>query len=121
MSRCVACNASFTPKRKKPVTTFSGTMVSLYTDKVEGFPAKEWEDLCPSCIGAIQNYNADKNDQIATKGFGKDKDTSDCFEWFKPVRDSDIEFNEECEDLRLDVEFSYCEKNYHGGDKYTGD
>lgn len=119
--RCSACNNPMIPKKKRPVTTFAGTMLSLYTDKVEGFPKDEYEDLCGACIGAIKNYNIDQNEQIAHKGFGKSKNTSDCFKWFMPVRDSDIDFNEECEDLRLDVEFSYCERNYHGGDKYTGD
>ena len=121
MSRCVACNASFTPKRKKPVTTFSGSMVSVYTDKIEDFPSKEFEDLCSACISTIQNYNIDRNDQISSKGFGSEKDTSECFKWNVVRLQEDDEFAKmtDCPDLRLDVEFERCERDYHGSFKYT--
>lgn len=62
--RCIACNSRVNVTKKKPLTTYAGSMNSVYTDKVHNFPKHEDEDLCVRCQEKIRNSNADKNDQF---------------------------------------------------------
>lgn len=119
--RCKACDSVMSYKNKKPLTSFSGEMLSVFTDKVEGFPRNEIEDICPRCATEIRNYSIDINDQIAKKGFGQQKDSSECFKWNTVRLQEDDEFIQttDCPDLRFDVEFERVEKEYHGNFKYT--
>lgn len=63
LPRCVACDGSVNHSKKKPVTTFSGTMNSVFTDHVDSFPRHEQEDLCVRCQEKIKYQNSDKNNQ----------------------------------------------------------
>lgn len=58
---CSACGAKVNVGKKKPITTFSGSMYSVYTDHVSDFPKHEDEDLCTSCQDAIKFQNSDQN------------------------------------------------------------
>ena len=55
------CGNRVNHTKKRPVTTFSGTMNSVYTDVVNDFPKHEYEDLCPICQDAIRFSNSDQN------------------------------------------------------------
>ena len=119
--RCVCCNSVMGYKKMKPVTTFSGDMDSVYTDRIEGFPKNATEDLCNKCISEIRNYNISLNDQISTRGFGSNKDSSECFAWNVVRLQEDDEFikGTDCPELRMDVEFERVERDYHGKFKFT--
>lgn len=112
--RCTCCNSEMSPKRKKPVTTWSGEMDSVYSECVKDFPKGEWEDLCPRCLKEIRNYNAD-----LTKGMENLETVATAENIFPqfcpPVRmiQSD-KMEEECSELRMDVEFRYVNTVYQG-------
>lgn len=81
MTRCVACNAPLSGSKRKPASTFAGSMNSVFADRIEGFPTNEEEDLCSSCLGSIRNYNSDQNDQfgIYNKLFSNVNDGDELF------------------------------------------
>ena len=61
---CSACGGKVNVGKKKPITTFSGAMNSVYTDHVSDFPRHEDEDLCTSCQDAIKFMNSDQNSVV---------------------------------------------------------
>lgn len=64
LPHCVACGSRVNVTKKKPATTYAGSMNSVFTDKVDSFPKHEDEDLCPSCISKVRNFNGDQNNQF---------------------------------------------------------
>lgn len=101
--RCKACDRKMDFKKKRPVTTYSGELNSLYSDKVEEFPRKELEDLCPTCIGSLRDYNIDMNKEID-------------LESPQPTEVPELEY--EGQDLRLDIGMERVENVYQGFSDY---
>lgn len=113
---CKACGASMRPKKRKPVTTFMGEMESVYSEPVKDFPRNEWEDMCPVCIGEIRNYNADMSKADKDIHGSKKFMTWTPFHEYNPVRldNGQDKMEEECSELRMDVEFRYSQSVYDG-------
>lgn len=109
MSRCSACNSQFTPNKKKPVTTWSGEMNSVFADKIEDFPVKDKEDLCNSCIASIRNMNSD-----LTVG-GRYFEVADLFK--SHLREGEGRGVDVYTD-NLDAEYLESENVYQGYDSY---
>ena len=105
--RCIACDGFVTRNKKKPVSTWTGELNSVYTDKVEDFP-KEREDLCNKCIGSIRNINADLS-------YGNNHSVGDLFKSY--LRDDDTK-SADCYTEHLDNEFLQCENMYQGYESY---
>ena len=112
--RCVCCDSTMEPKKRKPLTTWMGDMNSVYSDRVEDFPYDEWEDLCPRCIKTIRNFNADLTKGMANKS-NVDEYESAFPQFVTPVRiEEKSNMEEECSDLRMDIEFRYVQSMYNG-------
>lgn len=111
---CVCCDSPMEPKKRKPITTWTGDMKSVYSERVESFPYEEWEDLCVGCIKVIRNYNSDLTKGMAN--FSNIATQEQIFPKFVPpvriVENSLME--EECSELRMDVEFRYVQSLYNG-------
>lgn len=100
--RCKACDRKMDFKKKRPVTTFSGQVNSLYSDKMEEFPRKELEDLCPTCIGFLRDYNSDMNKEM------------NSLLPEQVVYEETLETIPEGSDLRLDIQNEMIESVYQG-------
>lgn len=120
---CKACGASMRPKKRKPVTTWEGDLVMTTSVYVKDFPTNEWEDLCTNCRGSIKNHNADLSDNAKKNGWeiynninNSCQDSENPFTMYRPVRldNHQDKMEEECSDLRMDVESRYTEQVYQG-------
>lgn len=65
-SKCEACGAKVTANSKRPVTTYSGAMKSVYTDSLDSFPFDQKEDLCNSCLNSIKHLSSDLNSMFSS-------------------------------------------------------
>jgi hypothetical protein len=83
-------------KKRKPVSTWSGHMLSVYTDLVEGFPVNEYEDLCKKCIRVINGSSSDLNPEMS--GYDKVEKV----------------LNDSYDDEVLDGAFEYTQHVYEG-------
>lgn len=106
--RCTCCNSEITPMKKKPCTTYSGAMLSKFTDSVSDFPTDEWEDLCHNCRNSIANYNA--------KFYSPDGEVSGEFDnhFVEYNHVSTDESYDELSDARLDYGFQIVDDVYNG-------
>lgn len=106
---CVCCDSPMEPKKKRPLTTATGDMKSVYSDAIPDFPYDEWEDLCNTCIRTIRDVNADLSSLHGNKEKG-------LYHFNPPVRIENQQDNmeEECAETRLDIPSRYVSYVYNG-------
>lgn len=104
---CKACNNYVGYKRKKPATTFTTVDSVTKESVIEGFPKKEEEDLCNTCLLSIRDMNSDLSKVAGHLFF----DMAPSYILTENYQDK---FETELSEVTLDTTFRYVEDVYNG-------